>query len=77
METDSGNELITIAGQEYEGFYFKPVALSPNGKRIAAGSLDGIDRKITIYDIARPEEVEAELLAEEKGLSWICSDIAE
>jgi hypothetical protein len=49
----------------------------PNGKRIAAGSLDGIDRKITIYDIARPEEVETELLAEEKGLSWICSDIAE
>ena len=73
----SGNELITIAGQEYEGFYFKPVALSLNGERIAAGSLDGIDGKITIYDIASPEEVEAELLAEEEGRSWIRSDISE
>ena len=63
----SGNELITIAGQEYEGFYFKPVALSLNGERIAAGSLDGIDGKITIYDITSPEEVEVELLAEKEG----------
>jgi WD40 repeat protein len=66
-DADSGNKLLTIAGQEYEGFYFKSVALSPNGKWIIAGSLDGIDGKITIYDIASPEEVEAELLAEEEG----------
>ena len=71
------NRKQTIAGQEYEGFYFKPVALSPNGKRFIAGSLDGIDGKITIYDIASPEEVEAELLAEEKDRSWIRSDISE
>ena len=61
------NRKQTIAGQEYEGFYFKPVALSLNGERIAAGSLDGIDGKITIYDITSPEEVEVELLAEKEG----------
>jgi WD40 repeat protein/serine/threonine protein kinase len=67
-DAESGNELVTLHG--HMG-YVMSVAFSPNGRRIVSA---GYDRTLKIWDIASPEEVEAELLAEEKGLSWIRRD---
>jgi WD40 repeat protein/tRNA A-37 threonylcarbamoyl transferase component Bud32 len=68
-DAESGDELVTLLGHTA---YVHSVAFSPNGRRIvSAGSWD---RTLKIWDIADPEEVEAELMAEEKGLSWIRRD---
>ena len=64
-DTESGSELITLRGHNGE---VNSVAFSSDGRRIVSAS---DDETIKVWSAAKPEEVAAEQLAEEKGKSYI------